>query len=132
MEGERVLAIEHDWRLRKLIRANLEPLGLSVQEAVGAEHGLELLRASAPDLILLDLDLPDLDLTHFVGRILALCSQPLPIIVISAEPPTRQFMQQAPTTSHLQKPFAAPALLEQVQRALNHRDASGGSPSRGI
>ena len=59
MEGQTVLAIEHDWRMRKLIRANLEALGVEVQEAVNGQHGLQLLRESQPNLILLDLDLPD-------------------------------------------------------------------------
>ncbi len=61
MEG-RVLVIECEWRIRRLIRANLEALGLEVREAVSQQQGLELLGECRPDLILLDLELPGVDL----------------------------------------------------------------------
>jgi CheY-like chemotaxis protein len=47
MMGRCVLAIEHDWRIRKLIRANLEAVGLVVREAVSEQHGLQLLGGPA-------------------------------------------------------------------------------------
>ena len=43
-----MLVIERDWRLRKLIRANLEVLGLEVREAVSGRHGLQLIRQTPP------------------------------------------------------------------------------------
>ena len=128
MRGQRVLAIEHDWRLRKLIRANLEPLGLEVQEAVSGEHGLELLREGQPDLILLDLDLPDTDAAQLLVTLPGHCNPPVPIIVISAEPLSRQFRQQGQAAGHLQKPFAAPTLLERVQQILDRPDVFESSP----
>ena len=119
MVAQRVLAIEHDWRIRKLIRANLEPLGLHVQEAVGGQHGLGLLRDMAPDLILLDLDLPDMDAAYLLSLLSDELTHSIPIIVMSAEPPDRQLMQREQATSYLQKPFSAPTLLQLVQQALN-------------
>jgi DNA-binding response OmpR family regulator len=114
-----MLAIEHDWRLRKLIRANLEALGLEVQEAVSGKHGLQLLRESSPDLILLDLDLPGVDVVRLLRALHALLSgQAVPIIAISTDPPSREVVAQGYVASYLRKPFAAPALLEQVRRAL--------------
>lgn len=117
-----MLAIEHDWRIRKLIRANLEPLGLEVQEAVSGKHGLELVREGQPDLILLDLDLPDMDVAQLLVMLPAQCDPPVPIVVISAEPLSRRFRQQGQAAGHLQKPFAAPALLEQVRKLLDRPD----------
>jgi CheY-like chemotaxis protein len=114
-----MLAIEHDWRLRKLIRANLEALGIEVQEAVSGQHGLQLLRHSRPDLILLDLDMPGVDMIRLLHALHAqLHGRPVPVIVISADPPSREVIEQGYVASYLRKPFAAPALLEQVRRAL--------------
>jgi CheY-like chemotaxis protein len=114
-----MLAIEHDWRLRKLIRANLEAMGLEVQEAVSGQHGLQLLRGGSPDLILLDLDLPGVDALSLLCRLhLRLRGQSVPIIAMSTDPPSRDIMQQGYVSSYLRKPFAVPALLEQVREAL--------------
>jgi len=120
MKERCVLAIEHDWRLRRLIRANLEALGLEVREAVSEQHGLQLLGECRPDLILLDLELPELDTLRLVYTLRArLGRQPVPIIVVSGDPPGRQLLQTDDVVGYLQKPFAASVLLEQVCRALN-------------
>lgn len=114
------MLIEHDWRLRKLMRANLEAGGLKVQEAVSERHGLQALPESRPDLILLDLDLPDVepvDLLRALHSRFRDCS--VPIIAVSAEPPSRELLGQGYVTSYLRKPFAALALLEQVKLALS-------------
>jgi len=120
MTGRCVLAIEHDWRIRKLIRANLEALGLEVREAVSEQHGLQLLGECRPDLILVDLELPGVDLQRLVRALRAeMDGQPVPIITLSAEPPVRQSLHTDDVTGYLQKPFAASVLVEHVCNALN-------------
>ena len=127
MAGQYVLAIERNWRIRKLIRANLEPLGLMVREAIGEPHDLLGLGRDRPDLILLDLDLdvPDQDLMEMLHTLhVQWAGHPVPIVVMSAEPPSRQLMQQGQIAGHLLKPFAVPSLLAQVQSALANPFAS--------
>jgi CheY-like chemotaxis protein len=114
-----VLAIGDDWRIRKLIRANLEPLGLEVREAVGTHYLLHSPGSIQPDLILLDLELPDaLALQVLESFPPGPDGRRIPVIVMSEEPPSRQLMQEFQVIGHLEKPFAAPALLEQVRLAL--------------
>lgn len=114
------MVIEHDWRMRKLIRANLEALGLEVREAINGRHGLELLREGRPSLLLLDLDLLSMDALHLLSACHAQVSgQRLPIIIMSAEHPQRQLMQGGHASGFLQKPFAASVLVEQVQQVLS-------------
>ena len=114
------MAIAHNWRLRKLIRANLEALDLNVQEAVNGRHGLECLEKSRPDLILLDLDLPDggaqslLHALHFRFE-----AKPVPIILLSAEPPARDLLREATVRGYLLKPFDVAALVARVRDLLN-------------
>jgi rubrerythrin len=69
MKGKRVLAVDCDWRMRRLIRANLEAAGLTVEEAVDGHHGLQLARGRRPDLILLDLDRPGMDARQFLDAL---------------------------------------------------------------
>ncbi|MGD9049669.1 MAG: response regulator, partial [Anaerolineae bacterium] len=122
MGGQYVLTIEGDWRIRKVIRANLEAEGLTVREAVGGPHGLQMIGERRPDLILLDLDLPDADIWQLIAALQAVfANQPVPVIAMCAEPPGRQLLRHGGFVNYLQKPFAAPALLQQVQAALDAR-----------
>jgi CheY-like chemotaxis protein len=117
MARHSVLVIEHNWHLRKLIKANLEALGFEVREAVSEQHGLQRLEEGRPDLILLDLDLPG-----GVGLLSALRRQhagdPVPVILIAGEPPNRRLLQRSEVRGHLLKPFGVRCLLEQVERLL--------------
>jgi two-component system, chemotaxis family, chemotaxis protein CheY len=106
--------------MRKLIRANLEPLGLEVREAVTEKHGLQRLHEGRPDLILLDLDLPNgaawTLLDAFEHRF---AGQPVPVVLMSAEPPSRETMQKKAVAGHLLKPFGVLSLVDQVRRLLD-------------
>jgi len=121
-----VLAIEHDWRLRKLICANLESLDIEVGVAVSGQHGLDLLDQCHPDLILLDLDLPDTDALGLLAAVRSrVAEDQVSIIVLAEEPPDQQWRQDKQTVGYLQKPFAVAALLLQVERALAGREVAG-------
>ena len=113
-----MLAIEHDWRMRKLLQANLESVGLDVQGAVNGQHGLHLVSQGTPDLILLSADLPDFDAPRLLERLHIQLSGQVPIIVMSAEPPSRSLARNGRATSYQLKPFAVPVLLQSVGQAL--------------
>jgi DNA-binding response OmpR family regulator len=117
-----VLAIECDWRLRKLVRANLEAAGLEVQEAVDLQHGLRLLFQGRPHLIILDLDIPGTDREQMLRTVSErLGDRFVPIILLSADPLSRDELAVERVVSHLRKPFAAASLLRHVERALDGR-----------
>jgi CheY-like chemotaxis protein len=127
MKGKRVLAVDCDWRMRRLIRANLEAAGLTVEEAVDGHHGLQLARGRRPDLILLDLDRPGMDARQFLDALHGPESAPRvgynpesapPVLVLATEPPERGLLSHARVVSRLQKPFSAPALVQKVREAL--------------
>lgn len=119
MARTRVLTVDHDWRMRLLLQANLEAEGLEVQAAVNGHHGLQLARREIPDLILLGADLPDMDASEFLERLDARVSGQVPVIVISAEPPSRNVEWNHQAVRYLQKPFAVSVLLRSVAQALD-------------
>lgn len=59
--GSRLLVIDDDAVLRVVARGRLESVGFDVVEADGGEHGLEAFAGDRPDLVLLDVEMPDLD-----------------------------------------------------------------------
>jgi len=125
MARRRVLAIEPDWRMRKLLQANLESVGLDVQGAANGQHGLHLVSQATPDLILLSTDLPDADTAHLLERLRTQLSGQVPIIVMSAEPPSRSLTRKGGATSYLLKPFAVPVLLQSIGQALGETSSDG-------
>jgi two-component system cell cycle response regulator DivK len=96
-----------------------------VLEAVSGPHGLQMAGDDRPDLILVDLDIADLDATALLESFqLQYNDQPIPIVVMGADPPGRSLLDQGPVVGYLQKPFSASVLLQQIQQALNNRASS--------
>lgn len=122
-----VVVIGHDWRMRRLIQANLEAFGLQVRTAVNGRHGLHTVFEAQPDLILLDTEVPDAQLDHLVARLKGQVPKQVPIIVLTAEPPTRHLEQGRDAIRYLLKPFAIPSLLEQVRAVLEASPPDNGS-----
>ena len=93
---------------------------MEVREAVSGQHGLQMLHANQPDLILLDLELPEEDASHLLVALRAqIDDERMPIIVMGAEPPNGIAGDDGASTTYLQKPFSAPTLLQQVHSALS-------------
>src|SRR4051794_28525688 len=88
-QRQRALVVEDDPATREMLRRMLERDGWSVSEAANGRAGLERVAASPPDLVLLDLMMPELDGFGFVERLRA---QPawraIPVLVVTAKDPT--------------------------------------------
>lgn len=67
--GPTVLIVDDDPKLREYVRVNLEMEGYSVKEAASAEEGLGVLDESTPDLVLLDVMMPEVDGWEMLRRV---------------------------------------------------------------
>ena len=124
-----VLVIEGDWRVRKLIRANLESLGLEVDEATDGRHAITQVREQPTHLVLLEWDSLGIELSHLLmGLEAQAVGRYLPVVIMSAEPPDRALLKHRQVASYLQKPFAASALLNHVETALARSSTEGSDP----
>ena len=117
----RVLVVEDDKEIRALVQSALTVEGFEVQTAVTLSEASALLRHSPPDLIVLDLGLPDgegLELVREVRR-----QSSLPIVVISARHQEAQkiALLDAGADDYLSKPFSVAELLARMRVALRHR-----------
>lgn len=124
-----VLVLDQDWRIRKLIRANLEALGLRVHEAIDSEHAIAHVREQRTNLVLLERESLDVELLQFLRSLGAQAYDQQPaIIVMSAEPPDRGLLNHMQVAGCLQKPFSASSLLSQVERVLLSSPAEAPAP----
>jgi two-component system, OmpR family, KDP operon response regulator KdpE len=116
--GALVLTIEDDLRVRKFLRASVTSHGYRWLEASSGEEGLRAAAQWVPDLLLLDLGLPDIDGVEIVKRLREWSA--LPIIVVSARTAEKQKVAalDAGADDYLSKPFGVPELLARIRAAL--------------
>ncbi len=117
----RVLVVEDDPEIRALIRSTLSVEGFEVQTAVSVSEAKALLTHALPDIMLLDLGLPDGDGAVLVRDVRRQHS--LPILVISARHLESAKIQllDAGADDYITKPFSVAELLARIRVALRHR-----------
>ena len=112
-----VLVVEDNALNLKLVRDVLGHAGYRVLEAGDAERGIELARAEAPDLILMDVQLPGIDGVEALGRLRAdpeTAGIPVAALTALAMKEDRERCLAAGFDGYLEKPVSVPALAGQV------------------
>ena len=120
--GPTVLIVDDDPKLREYIRVNLEMEGYAVKEAGSAEEGLAVLDESTPDLVLLDVMMPEVDGWEMLRRVQERHGVGgIPVIMFSgkvdkgaAEEATSRGAQ-----GFIGKPFEPKQLIEQTKQLLS-------------
>jgi two-component system KDP operon response regulator KdpE len=114
----RILVIDDELSIRRLLRILLEGAGHEVLLAEDASHGLHELALQKPDLLILDLGLPDLDGLEALKRLREWTS--LPVLVLSARPDPADKVRALDlgADDYLTKPFDATELLARMRALL--------------
>ena len=115
-----VLVVDDEPQLRRFLRATLPAHGYSLVEAQSGAEALREAAARVPDLILLDLGLPDMDGVEVTRRLREWTA--IPIIVLSARDQERDKIEalDAGADDYLTKPFGTGELLARIRVALRH------------
>ena len=113
-----VLVIDDEPKIRRFLRAGFELQGFSVREADDAAEGLKSATFDAPDLIVLDLDLPDLHGGELLERLRSWSN--VPIIILSVESSEEQKVRllKMGADDYVVKPFGIAELLARSEAAL--------------
>jgi len=119
---KRILCIEDEPEMIDLIRLILSRHGFKVQGADGGREGLDLVKKTLPDLILLDLMMPDIDGWEVYQQIKAdEKTSHIPVIVVTAKAQNIDKvlgLHIAKVDDYIAKPFSPQELLASVQKVL--------------
>jgi ribonuclease P protein subunit RPR2 len=119
-----VLVVDDDSGIRELLRTTLEAIEVEVEEAETAGHARAVIASRLPDLILLDVGLPDLDGLSFCGELKADSrTAAVPVVILTgAEIGTSAAARAAHADGFLRKPFSPLELLAVAERLLGRID----------
>jgi two-component system KDP operon response regulator KdpE len=126
----RILVVDDEPPIRRLLRTSLASQGFQVTEAATGHNALAEIERAEPDLLILDLGLPDMEGQQLI-RILREQGSSLPILVLSsrADEPGKVEALDLGADDYVTKPFGTDELLARIRTALRHRlQRQGESP----
>ncbi len=116
-----VLIIDDEPQIRRVLRVMLQAQGYCTEEAASGADGLVLAFATAPDLILLDIGLPDLKGTEVLQSIRRQSAVPIIMLTIHDEEYEKVLALDQGADDYVTKPFGARELMARIRVALRHR-----------
>jgi two-component system KDP operon response regulator KdpE len=127
-----VLLIEDEPPIRAFLRASLTAEGFRLEEAECGEKGLRMAARQPPDIVILDLGLPDIDGLDVLLRFREWLRAP--IIILSARDQEKQKVAalDAGADDYLTKPFGTAELLARIRVALRRSSRSGVEPESSV
>jgi len=118
--GPRILVVDDERAIRRFLRASLTAHGYHIFEAARAQEGLDAAVAVRPDLIILDLGLPDSDGIDVTRQLREWSRVPIVVLSVRGEDADKIAALDAGADDYLTKPFSSGELLARIRVALRH------------
>ena len=123
MSGPRSLIVEDEAPIRRFLKIALESAGLVTVEAERGRLGVELAATEAPDLVVLDLGLPDMDGKAVIAAIREWSQVPILVLSVRDAETEKIAALDAGADDYVTKPFATGELLARLRALLRSRKA---------
>lgn len=120
-QGACILIVDDEPAIRRFLKASLEAQGFATEPAENAAQALAALPRLKPDLVILDLGLPDLDGLEVIRRVRATDAVPIVVLSVRDDEPGKVAALDAGADDYMVKPFGVEELLARVRAALRHR-----------
>ena len=124
-----VLVVDDEPQIRRALRTSLEAHGWEVATVGTGEEGVVRAAEIAPDLLLLDLGLPDMDGTEVIRRIRAFSQVPVIVLSVREGQTDKVAALDAGADDYVTKPFAMEELLARTRAALRRAQAEEPAPA---
>lgn len=126
-KGQLILIVDDEKRMVRFIRLNLEHDGFQVIEAYDGMTALEEVRTKLPNLVLLDVMLPDIDGFEVLNQIRITSSMPVIMLTAKGEEDDRVRGLEGGADDYVTKPFSPRELVSRVRAVLRRTEAVTGS-----
>ncbi|MFO7583326.1 MAG: response regulator transcription factor [Anaerolineales bacterium] len=126
-ERRRILVVDDEERMVRFIRLNLEHDGFQVSEAFNGKQAIQRLRDINPDLILLDVMMPDLNGFEVLEMIREISNVPVIMLTAKGEEDDRVRGLELGADDYVTKPFSPRELVSRAKAVLRRTEAASGS-----
>ena len=126
--GLRVLIVDDERAIRRFLRASLSAHGCTVYEAASGEEALREVMTARPDIMILDLGLPDMDGVEVTAQLREWSAIPVIILSVRNDEGEKIRALDAGADDYITKPFGVGELLARLRVALRHRLPESASP----
>ena len=127
-EGMRILVIDDEKQIRRMLKTALAGYGYDIAEAPSGQEGLSQTVIFHPDLIILDLGLPDLDGIEVIKRLREWTQTPIIVLSVREDEEDKIRALDAGADDYVTKPFSMGELLARLRVALRHLAQSEDEP----
>jgi two-component system, OmpR family, KDP operon response regulator KdpE len=127
-EGARVLIIDDEKQIRRMLKSALTGYGLNTAEASSGHEGLSQTTIFHPDLIILDLGLPDMDGVEVISRLREWTETPIIVLSVREHEDDKIKALDAGADDYITKPFSMGELLARIRVALRHTTKTEDEP----
>ncbi|HLO75754.1 MAG TPA: response regulator transcription factor [Magnetospirillum sp.] len=117
----RILVVDDEPQIRKFLRISLGANGYDVLEAETGTAGVEAARAHTPDLLVLDLGLPDMDGQEVISAVRTFSAMPIIILSVRADEFDKVEALDRGANDYVVKPFGIAELMARVRAVLRSR-----------
>jgi two-component system, OmpR family, KDP operon response regulator KdpE len=124
-----ILVVDDEPQIRRALRTSLEAHGYQVRTASNGTEAIEVAAQAAPDLVFLDLGLPDLDGTRVIERVRSFSDVPVIVISVRDRQTDKVEALDAGADDYVTKPFAMEELLARLRAALRRTHAEEPAPA---
>lgn len=119
-EGARVLVVDDEKQIRRMLKTALTGYGFNTAEAASGREGLSQTTIFHPDLIVLDLGLPDMDGVEVIRELREWTQTPIVVLSVREQEEEKIRALDAGADDYLTKPFGMGELLARIRVALRH------------
>ncbi len=127
LERRKILVVDDEERMARFIRMNLEHDGFQVAEAFSGKEAIQRLRDFTPDLILLDVMMPDLDGFETLETIREISNVPVIMLTAKGEEDDRVRGLELGADDYIVKPFSTRELVSRMKSVLRRTEGASGS-----
>lgn len=120
-----VLVVDDEPQIRRALKTGLEARGYEVREAATGEGALSAIAASEPDVVILDLGLPDLDGSEVIARMRGWTQVPVIVLSVRDRQEDKIAALDAGADDYVTKPFDMEELLARMRATLRRAGPSG-------